>query len=132
MGNFKWIFGTVGNITAKHIDEDGNTYYGTKAFTPGTKVYIGGKYWAPPIETDWDPSTTTIRVIGRNRFGRIAVERIPVFLIENVRVQRIYSPHILDIVSHIHALDGKEWWDNTVADRKGTENFVKMFKNLFK
>ena len=132
MENLKWIFGVVGNIIAKHIDEDGNTYYGTKAFTPGTKVYIGGKYWMPLIGTDRDLSTTTIRVIGRNRFGRVAAEDIPVFLIENVRTQRIYSPNILDIISYLHLLDGEEWWGNTVADRKGSENFVKMFKNLFK
>ena len=130
MGNCKWIFGVVGNITAKHIDEEGNIYYGTKAFTPGTKVYIGGKYWHPH-ETDSDPSTTTIHVIGRNRFGRIVAEYIPVFLIENIRTQRIYSPNILNIISNIHALDGEEWWGNTVADRKGAENFVNMFKTLF-
>ena len=132
MENLKWIFGVVGNITAKHIDEDGNTYYGTKAFTPGTKVYIAGKYWMPNIETDWNPSTTTIHVIGRNRFGRIAAEYIPAFLIDNVRTQRIYNPHVLNIISNIHALDGEEWWSNTVADRKSSENFVKMFKTLFK
>ena len=86
----------------------------------------------PHIGTDRDLSTTTIRAIGRNRFGRVTVEDIPVFLIENVRTQRIYSPHILDIISHIHTLDGEEWWGNTVADRKSSENFVKMFKNLFK
>ena len=132
MENLKWIFGVVGNITAKHIDEDGNTYYGTKAFTPGTKVYIAGKYWMPHIGTDWDPSTAEIHVIGRNRFGRITAEYIPVFLIENVRTQRIYSPLVLAIISNIHSLDGEEWWGSTVADRKGCENFVKMFKTLFK
>ena len=31
----KWRFGVVGNIVSEHTDEDGNVYYGAKAFTPG-------------------------------------------------------------------------------------------------
>ena len=38
----KWRFGVVGNIVSEHTDENGNVYYGTKAFTPSTKVYIDG------------------------------------------------------------------------------------------
>ena len=52
----KWRFGVVGNIVSEHTDENGNIYYGTKAFTPGTKVYISGKFW--------DKQRTDISVIG--------------------------------------------------------------------
>ena len=31
----EWKFGVVGNIISEHTDENGNVYYGSKAFTPG-------------------------------------------------------------------------------------------------
>lgn len=123
MDEVKWRFGVVGNIIAKHIDENGNAYYGTKAFTPGTKVYIDGKYW--------DPTRETISVIGKNRFGKMVLERVPIFLIENVRTQRIYSPMVLKIINYLYNIEGWEWWDRTVADRKATEKFVKAMKSRF-
>ena len=81
-----WRFGVVGNIVGEHTDSEGNVYYGTKTFTPGTKVYLDGKYWSE----EWD----TISVIGRNRFGRIVCDRVDVDIIENVRCQRIYKTFI--------------------------------------
>ena len=33
MEEIKWRFGAVGNVVGKHTDGDGNTYYGTKAFS---------------------------------------------------------------------------------------------------
>lgn len=42
MEEAKWRFGVVGNIIGEHTDENGNTYYGTKAFKPNTKVYVHG------------------------------------------------------------------------------------------
>ena len=113
----KWRFGVVGNIVSEHTDENGNIYYGTKAFTPGTKVYINGKYW--------DYESADISVIGRNRFGRVAFEIVPINLIENIRTQKIYEPRVLEIMDYLRAMDGWEWWERTAADRKDTENFVK-------
>ena len=121
MENINWRFGVVGNIVSEHTDENGNTYYGTKAFTPGTKVYINGKYW--------DYSRTDISVIGRNRFGRIVCETIPINLIYNIRTQRIYKPQILEIMHSLCVMEGREWWDKTAEDRKGTELFVKTMNN---
>lgn len=113
----KWRFGVVGNIVGKHTGEDGNTYYGTKAFKPGTKVYIDGKYWNREL--------TSVSVIGLNRFGRLVLDHVPIYLIENYRTQRIYKPHVLKIIDYITTFEGWDWWGRTTADRKGTESFVK-------
>lgn len=115
-----WRFGVVANITRSHLDEDGEIRYGTKAFTSGTKVYLGGK--------NWDQENSEIGVIGRNRFGRTVMEDVPVNLLENVRTQRIYKPQVLQIMEYLEWIDGWEWWKRTVADRKDTELFVKEWR----
>lgn len=113
----EWRFGVVANITYSHIDENGEIRYGTKAFKPGTKVYLGGKYW--------DSTNPNIGVIGLNRFGRTVVESVPVELVENVRTQRIYNSKVIKIMDHLEVMDGWEWWKRTAADRRETEQFVK-------
>ena len=118
----KWIFGAAGNIIKTHTDEAGIVYYGSKAFKGGTKVYLDGKYW----EQDWNE----ISVIGQNRFGRWVYERVPTELIENVREQRIYNPKVLDIISHIRWLDGVDWWEQTVSDKKDVKRFVKKWNDI--
>ena len=112
-----WRFGVVGNIVSEHTDESGNVYYGSKAFTSGTKVYIHGKFW--------DPENPNIAVIGRNRFGRTVFESVPINLIENIRVKRIYKPSVLAIIDYLRVMEGLEWWERTAADRKHAENFAK-------
>lgn len=119
--SYEWRFGVVANISHSHLDENGELRYGTKAFTPGTKVYLGGK--------DWDSTNFSIGVIGQNRFGRFVVESIPVGLLERVRAQRIYKPTVLKIMDYLAAMDGWEWWKRTAADRKETERFVKEWNN---
>ena len=119
-----WRFGVIGNIVSEHTDENGNVYYGSKAFTSGTKVYIHGKFW--------DPENPNIAVIGRNRFGRTVFESVPINLIENIRVKRIYKPSILAIIYHLHVMEGLEWWERTAADRKNAENFAKELSNKSK
>ena len=121
MEQIEWRFGVVGNIVSEHTDENGNVYYGTKAFTPGTKVYINGKFW--------DYQRTEIGVIGKNRFGRVVLETVPINLIENIRTQRIYSPHVLEIIDYLRVMEGWEWWERTAADRKDAEFFVKNLNN---
>ena len=121
MEQIEWRFGVVGNIVSEHTDENGNVYYGTKAFTPGTKVYINGKFW--------DYQRTEIGVIGKNRFGRVVLETVPINLIENIRTQRIYSPHVLEIIDYLRVVEGWEWWERTTADRKDAECFVKNLNN---
>ncbi len=117
-----WRFGVAGNIVGKHTDTDGNVYYGTKAFTPGTKVYLDGKCWSN--------NRDDISVIGRNRFGRTVVECVNVNLIENVRTQRIFNPQVLDILSHLEAMDGWAWWGKKSCDRKETKQFVKDWESI--
>ena len=117
----KWRFGVVGNIIGKHTDDDGNIYYGTKAFIPNTKVYICGKYW--------DEGREHIGVIGRNRFGRIVFEYIDFSLIQSIREQRIYKPKILDIMHCLEFMDGIIWWGQTTEDRKEAKQFVMNWKN---
>ncbi|MCH5180161.1 MAG: hypothetical protein J1F32_02985 [Erysipelotrichales bacterium] len=120
----EWKFGVAANIVHSHTDEDGNVYYGTKAFTPGTKVYLDGKFW--------NSKSDDIFVIGRNRFGRFVHERVPVALLENVRTQRIYHPKVLKIMKHLEFLDGWEWWENTIEDKKDTKRFVKEWLGRMK
>ena len=122
MEEIQWRFGVVGNIVSEHTDENGHVYYGTKAFAPGTKVYIDGKHWAP--------ERADVSVIGRNRFGRVVMEKVPINTIENIRTQRIYKPRVLEIIEHLRVMDGWEWWNRTAADRKETEKFVKAIKDL--
>lgn len=119
-----WRFGVVANITEYHIADDGKAYRGTKPFTPGTKVYLGGK--------GWDDKKEFIGVIGRNRFGRIALEWIPVNCIENVRTGRIYNPRILSIIDYEENLEGWEWWGKTSSDRKETKEFVAIINEILK
>lgn len=117
MENQAWRFGVVANITEFHTDKDGNTYRGTKPFTPGTKVYLAGK--------DWNASLENISVIGLNRFGKMVLESIPIECLENVRTQRIFQPHVLEIIDYLERIDGWVWWSRTSNDRKGTKQFVK-------
>ena len=120
MDNHEWRFGVVANITEYHIGKDGKKYRGTKPFTAGTKVYLGGKNWSDKLGS--------IGVIGRNRFGRIVLEWIEVDCLENIRTQRIYKPRVLDIISYEECIEGWEWWKQTVSDRKETEDFVKNWQ----
>jgi hypothetical protein len=50
---------------------------------------------------------------------------VPINLIENIRTQRIYKPHVLEIIDYLRVMEGWEWWERTAADRKDAENFVK-------
>jgi len=118
-----WRFGVVANIKEYHIGKDGKEYRGTKPFIPGTKVYIGGK--------GMDSISDTIGVIGRNRFGRIALEWIPVNCLENIRTQRIYKPYILDMIRFQEFQEGWKWWGRTASDRKETQQFVERLRNSF-
>ena len=120
MGNPNWRFGVVANIAKYHIDNNGNEYRGTQAFTGGTKVYLAGK--------SWDNESKEISVIGRNRFGRIVLERIPINCLENIRTQQIFKPRVLEIIEHLEAMEGWIWWARTSIDRKETKEFVEAWQ----
>lgn len=120
--NERWVFGVAGNVVQSHTDKDGNVFYGTKSFTPGTKVYLDGKYW--------DESCEEITVVGLNRFGRFVLDSVSVDMLENVRTTRIYHSRVLNILDHDEWMEGHAWWGDTVADRKGTQNFVKKWNEM--
>ncbi|MBQ4579008.1 MAG: hypothetical protein IJA84_08105 [Clostridia bacterium] len=113
-----WRFCAVGNIVAQHTDEAGQVFYGTKAFSGGTKVYIEDKTWSA--------SDGSVAVIGLNRFGRYAVESVPKDLIEHIRMQRVFKPVVLRIMAHQASMDGWVWRGRTAADRKALRAFVEQ------
>ena len=124
-----WYFCVVGNIVRTHYDENGILRHGTKAFKGGTKVYIHGRF-------DSEDRTTLdgveeLYVLGLNRFRRFALEGVPVGLIENVRVGRVYHPTVQKIMYHDNFGDGAAWYMDKVVDRKGTEAFVRLWYRTY-
>lgn len=118
MNDNVWRFCLVGNIKFQHSDEEGNTLCGTKAFVGGSKVYIDDRTWGY--------GNGKADVIGLNRFHRYAVESVDIDLIENLRVQRIFKPKVLEIMQHLESLDGWLWRGRTAEDRRMLESFVEM------
>ena len=112
-------FCVVGNVSKQHKGEDGKTYYGTKAFKGGTKIYIYSTYW---YEGKKD-----IAVIALNRFGRFIFESVPVDLIENVRVKTVFEPKVLELMEADEVCEGMEWLGRTKADKRRAEQFVEMW-----
>ena len=114
--NKSWRFCAVGNVKLQHTDKNGQIFYGTKAFSGGTKVYIGDRTYMLNGES--------VSVIGLNRFGRYAVESVPINLIENVRVQRIFKPTVLKMMDYLEVMDGWPWRGRTAEDRKALHAFI--------
>jgi len=117
-----WRFCAVGNIKSQHTGKDGQTLYGSKAFTGGTKVYIDDK--------SRQANGETVSVIGLNRFGRYAVERLPAELIENVRVQRVFKPTVLKIMTYLEDMEGCPWRGRTAEDRKALHAFTALWDRI--
>ena len=114
-----WRFCVVGNIVKQHQDADGNVCYGTKAFTGGTKVYIADD------TLDW--SRGTVKVIGLNRFRKYELIRMPISQIENVRLQRVFKPKVLEIMDGTGCWDGWFWRERTAEDRRTLEALIKSW-----
>lgn len=117
-----WRFCAVGNIVKEHTDEESNVFYGTKAFTGGTKVYLDDRSYL--LERG------LVSVIGLNRFKRYAVEIVPVELIENVRMQRIYKPTVLKIMDYLEAC-GWPWRTRTADDKREVKAFVENWESNY-
>lgn len=118
--NNKWRFCVVGNIIGEHIDEDGNVYIGTKAFKKGTKVYINEKFFAEGQNDVW--------VIGLNRFKRYVMTTVPLESIENIRLQRVFSSKILEIINYDEKFEGAQWRLRTSRDKKEATTFIENWK----
>ncbi|MEP0189083.1 MAG: hypothetical protein ABJP70_04620 [Erythrobacter sp.] len=79
-------FAVVANLidVERVPDGDGVVHRGTKAFSPGTKVYMGQWFWGAPEAGGY--------AIGRNRVsGRLTKAVVPGFLLNNFRTKSIYS-----------------------------------------
>ena len=122
----KWVFGIAANVIGAHMGNDGNVYYGTKALTPGTKVYINGKINADAELTLQDE----VAVIGQNRFKHYTYEWVAIRLLENFRVTRIYTPKVMDKMWQDESMEGSAWYSNHFADHKACRRFVKKLKEL--
>ena len=123
MGSLEnWRFGVVGNIKESHLDENGITRYGTKAFKPKTKVYLHAK--------NWDEDRTDIGVIGLNRFGRWVFDGVDINLIENVRAQIVRNPKVLEIMFSLESCEGCEFWERTAEDKRESRAFVSRLEEI--
>ncbi len=118
----EWRFCAVGNVKAQHTDETGRILYGSRAFAGGTKVYIDDR--------SWNQARGSVSVIGMNRFGQYTTENIPTDLVEHVRMQRIYKPKVLKIMSYVECMDRWVWRGRTAKDRKEVQAFVKMWNRV--
>ena len=115
-----WCFCVVGNIVEKHLAEDGTNLYGTRAFVGGTKVYI--------YDLSFNLNKGMVSVIGLNRYRRYAVESVPICLIENVRVQRVFKPKVLQIMKSLALTDGWMWRGRTAEDKRELISFTEEWK----
>lgn len=111
-----WRFCVVGNIKKQHLGEGEVVLYGTRAFAGGTKVYI--------YDETLGLNDGKITVVGLNRFRRYAVESVPIDLIENVRLQKIFKPGVLAVVDGLASMDGWNWKGRTAEDKRTLEAFV--------
>jgi len=103
-----FIWCLVGNIVVKqHTGEDGKIRYGTKHFSPKTKVYCF------PIQ--WGDGYESIRVIGRHRKSKRSICIVmPSKLITNWRLQKVYNPHIIKTMRSKHGWTDRDDHRDTI------------------
>ena len=123
----EWRYAVAGNIKRSHIDENGILRYGTASFKGNTKVYLCGRLWDERLP---EKNKTHISVVGLSRGGRYYVDYVPISLIENVRLTRVYTPSVLGIMSDLEFADC--WWGNTQEERDDASAFLKSFKEKYK
>ena len=100
---YKWRWCLVGNIIGEHrYGENGESKFGTKSFSTGTKVYIA------PLQ--WGDGWERVIVIGKARHGHRYVEIIIASkYIKNFRLKKVFDPKILKKMDESDFL----WWDDT-------------------
>jgi hypothetical protein len=107
--NFIWCL--IGNIVDEHpygIEKE--IKHGTKHFSPNTKVYC--------FPTLWGDGYEDIKVIGRRRkTNKNICIIIPAKLITNWRLQKVYSPFVLNLMRSHHG------WTSSDKDK---ETILKM------
>lgn len=122
-----WRYAVAGNIKKTRIDENGVLRYGTSAFKGNTKVYLCGRLLDERIPNE---NRKEISVLGLCRGGRYYVDSVPIDLIENVRLTRVYKPRILKIMSNFEYFNG--WWGNSQEERDDASAFVKRWNEKYK
>lgn len=122
-----WRYAVAGNIKKTRIDENGVLRYGTSAFKGNTKVYLCGRLLDERIPNE---NRKEISVLGLCRGGRYYVDSVPIDLIENVRLTRVYKPRILKIMSNFEYFNG--WWGNSQEERDDASAFVKRWNEKYR
>ena len=122
-----WIYAVAGNIKKSHIDEYGILRYGTSAFKVNTKVYLFCRLLDERLPNE---IRKEISVLGLCRGRRYYVDSVPIDLIENVRLTRVYKPTVLKIMSDWEFADG--WWGNTQEECDDALAFVKRWNEKYK
>ncbi len=118
-----WRYAVTGNIKKTRIDENGVLRYGTAAFKGNTKVYLCGRLWDERIP---DENKTEIAVLGLSRGRKYYVDTVPFELIENLRITRVYTLRVLDIMSDFEFCEG--WWGSTQQERDDASAFLRRIK----
>ena len=121
-----WRYAVAGNIKKTRIDENGVLRYGTAAFKGNTKVYLCGRLWDERLP---DENKTHISVVGLSRSRSYYVGYVPIELIENLRLTRVYQPQVLEIMSNFEFCEG--WWGNTQEERNDVSAFLKRLKEKY-
>ena len=121
-----WRYAVAGNIKKTRIDENGILRYGTAAFKGNTKVYLRGRLWDERLP---DEDKTHISVVGLSRGRRYYVDYVPIELIENLRLTRVYQPQVLEIMSNFEFCEC--WWGNTQEERDDASAFLKRLKEKY-
>lgn len=121
-----WRYAVAGNIKKTRIDENGVLRYGTAAFKGNTKVYLSGRLWNERLP---DEDKIEIRVLGFSRGRKYYVDSVPIELIENLRITRVYTPKVLDVMSDFEFCEC--WWGNSQEERNDASAFLKRLKEKY-
>lgn len=122
-----WRYAVAGNIKKTHLYENGILRYGTLVFKGNTKVYLCGRLWDERLP---EKNKTHIAVLGLTRARRYYVDMVPIELIENLRITRVYTPKVLEIMSDCEF--EQCWWGNTQEERDDASAFLRRFKETYK
>jgi len=122
----EWRYAVAANIKKMRIDQNGVLRHGTAAYKGNTKVYLCGRLWDEMLP---DENQTEIDVLGLNRRGKYQVNSVPIELLENLRITRVYTPKVLDIMSYFEFCEC--WWGNTQEERDDASAFLKRLKTRY-
>jgi hypothetical protein len=108
---FVWCL--VGNVIGEHYSE-GKKLYGTKHFSPNTKVFC-----FPP---QWGDGYESIKIIGRHRKSHKNTCLImPSKFITNWRLKKVHHPYILKVMMQ------ENGWKARMEDK---ESILEMLRSL--